>query len=589
MRAAIYVRRSTEEHQQASLSVQREEATRFILERGWTLAEGNVFTDDAVSRAEFKKRPGLLAMLNAAEKRAFDVVVTRDETRLGGEMARTTLLIQDLLDAGARLFYYVSGEEVRLDDATAKFMIAAKNFAAELEREKIASRTAEHLLNKAKKGLNVGGRCFGYDNIEVREGDQRVRVEYAVNEAQAAIVREIFTLYSEGAGLKRIAKELNARGIPSPRSGQRGTGSWSPSVIHEMLRRPRYVGLIEYGRHKKGYKGGTKVRTKRPDGEVMRVEAPHLRIVDDETWRKVHARVSGLVRGPSKGGPAPRHLLSGLARCAECGGPMTVTNHKLGSHSVRVYVCSYHRSRGEPVCSNTARRPVDAVNDALISWINANILTESLTTDLLRRVRALLEERTRADSARPMELEKEARALRAEIDRFVDAVASGGSSSALLKALAEREQRLAEVDAQLRAQAAAPQAIRTELKRMEMEIAKRITDLRGVLERSPEEARALVRMLFPHGKLTAKPIATEQGRRFLLEGTASIGRLLASEQLGGPNWASPTGFEFELQLHGRAAKHAFRTGRHARRHQRARRPAVGPGGGPRIERLWPAP
>ncbi|HSN99294.1 MAG TPA: hypothetical protein VLS89_13455, partial [Candidatus Nanopelagicales bacterium] len=71
------------------------------------------------SRAEFKKRPGLLALLNAAEARAFDVVVTRDETRLGGDTYRTGIVIQDLLDHGARLFYYFTGEEVRLDGAVA--------------------------------------------------------------------------------------------------------------------------------------------------------------------------------------------------------------------------------------------------------------------------------------------------------------------------------------------------------------------------------------------------------------------------------------------------------------------------------------
>jgi site-specific DNA recombinase len=58
----------------------------------------------------------------------------------------------------------VDGERVRLDDATAKFMIAAKTFAAELEREKISSRTHEHSLTKARCGLNVDELVFGYDN-----------------------------------------------------------------------------------------------------------------------------------------------------------------------------------------------------------------------------------------------------------------------------------------------------------------------------------------------------------------------------------------------------------------------------------------
>ncbi len=44
-----------------------------------------------------------------------------------------------------------------------------------------------------------------------------------IDETEAAIVRRIFTLYAEGDGLTRIAKRLNADGVPAARGG---TGSW---------------------------------------------------------------------------------------------------------------------------------------------------------------------------------------------------------------------------------------------------------------------------------------------------------------------------------------------------------------------------
>jgi site-specific DNA recombinase len=157
MRAAIYARRSTDEHQAASLDVQIDEAKRYLARKGWTLDPEHVFVDDAISRAEFKKRPALIAMLVAAEAKAFDVVVTRDETRLGGDTNRTCLLIQDLLDADVRLYYHYTDEEVRLDNAVAKFLVTARNFASELEREKISQRTHEHLRSKARAGFVAGG------------------------------------------------------------------------------------------------------------------------------------------------------------------------------------------------------------------------------------------------------------------------------------------------------------------------------------------------------------------------------------------------------------------------------------------------
>src|SRR5690348_3676700 len=123
LRTALYVRRSKdEEYQLASLEVQTEEATRYVTSKGWVLDPAHIFVDDAKSRAEFKKRPALLALLNAAKARAFDVVVLRDESRLGGDVFRTGLVIQDLLDAGVRLFYYFTDEEVRFDNPTTKII-----------------------------------------------------------------------------------------------------------------------------------------------------------------------------------------------------------------------------------------------------------------------------------------------------------------------------------------------------------------------------------------------------------------------------------------------------------------------------------
>ena len=117
MRCAIYGRRSTDEHQMASMDVQLEEAKRYIAKHGGTVKPEHIFLDDAISRAEFKKRPGLIALLNAANGKQFDAVIVRDESRLGGDTFRSGLIIQDLLESGIQLFYYYTDERVRCEGA----------------------------------------------------------------------------------------------------------------------------------------------------------------------------------------------------------------------------------------------------------------------------------------------------------------------------------------------------------------------------------------------------------------------------------------------------------------------------------------
>ena len=277
MRCAIYARKSTDD-QELSTNIQVEQAEAYIKSRGWTPAKDHVYIDDAVSRAEFVKRDGLIRMLNNASE--FDAVVIRDESRLGGEMIRTMAYLLNLLESGVRIFYYYTDEEVTLDDPTQKMIMAVKNYASEVEREKISQRTHEHLWMKAKEGYVTGGRVFGYDNVPVYNGEvdkfgqpKRAYTKYQINEQGAEIVRRIFQLYADGNGMITVAKILNDEGIPSPR---KGTGSWAPSSIRAILYNEKYNGVFVWNQYEKTYWRGTKVRVKRPEKEWLRVEIPKL-------------------------------------------------------------------------------------------------------------------------------------------------------------------------------------------------------------------------------------------------------------------------------------------------------------------------
>jgi DNA invertase Pin-like site-specific DNA recombinase len=106
-------------------------------------------------------------------------------------------------------------------------MVGVRNFAAELEREKIASRTREHLMTKARAGYNAGGRCYGYDNVEIRDGERRTRVEYVINPEQAKIVREIFEPVCGRLGTEEDHQGPERQKDPSSPGGQ----TWNGIVV----------------------------------------------------------------------------------------------------------------------------------------------------------------------------------------------------------------------------------------------------------------------------------------------------------------------------------------------------------------------
>src|SRR5262249_14968475 len=151
-------------------------------------------------------------------------------------------------------------------------------------------------------------------------------VRRVIDDDEAAIVRRIFTLYAEGDGLTRIAKRLNADGMRAPRAG---TGSWAPTAVREIIRRPLYAGRIVWNRSQKITRRGSRAQRLRPESEWMYREAPELRIVAEDLWRAVERRreraastCAGFTRDgrrtsrPSGADLGSPYLLSGLVVCA---------------------------------------------------------------------------------------------------------------------------------------------------------------------------------------------------------------------------------------------------------------------------------
>ena len=528
MRAVIYARRS-QKHQDASVETQVTEATRFLERKGWTLVRVYRDDDNNTGRREFKKRKQFLQLLADASGGDFDVVVVRDNTRLGGDTSRTMRAVEDLKDENVSIWTYIDDAEVRLDKWTDKALFAMQSAAAEGERDAIASRTFEALMVKARSGYNAGGSCYGYDNVPILEGSVKKRTEYRVNERQAEVVREIFAWYAGGSGLRTIVRRLNERGEPSAHAGKkRGTGSWSQSAVRSMLRRERYRGVVVYGQMKKTYRRGTKAREVRPASQVVRVEVPHLRIVPEDLWLAVEARCADEAHTATtrKGGRPPKYMLTGLARCAECGGPIHARKGKAGSAPAMMYGCAYHHDRGNVVCANALRRPMADVDARWVDAVKASVLTEELVLAVLGVVRKRITEQCSGSAGEIVDLEGEAATLKREIGKLAEAVAlTDGSVEILAEKLRERQARLTTVQARLQLLKSAPDVLNLQVRRLEAGVRKRLASLHEVMGRNPEKAHDVMAALLD-GPLTFSAKETPEGRRFELVGRIATGAVL---------------------------------------------------------------
>ena len=534
--AAIYIRVSTDE-QRESAEAQESEGRRFAQRHGWSVVE--TYRDVGVSGAEFVDRPELARLLADVRRqpRPWDVLIVRDLDRIGRDGPRTMLAVEGVLEHGAKLWQYSTGAEQR-SDPVARTMMAITGAFAEMERAMISRRTREGHEVRARKGLVTGGARYGYRNVRGPDG-----VRHEIVEAEAAVVREVFVLRAAGDSIRKIAHELNRRGVPSPSGRKRGTGSWGVACLHEMLRRDRYRGVVEWGRVGTAYRSGTRVTITRPDDEVLRVETPELRLIDDATWEAVRRQDEpqrATLGAPRRGRP-PTRLLSGIARCGVCGGPMQGANTMSGRRTIRSYRCAWAHDRGPTVCTNSMHRPAAEMEDAVLGWVRDVALAPEVIKRVLHHLRELSQcgDDPAATAIARLELDRE-RVMR-EINRLTAALAtSDDPPEAIVGALRSREGTLRAITTDLAtARSAAPPAA-LEWPEIEAAAYSHLANLRNLLDGGVEEARAALRELLLE-PIVCEPKREERSTFYVLRSRVLLVRSVSHRTRS--MFVTPTGFE----------------------------------------------
>jgi site-specific DNA recombinase len=328
MNAAVYVRVSTDQQAEKGYSIdtQLEACRKYALELGATDIEE--FIDDGYS-GEFIDRPELTRLREALVRKEIDVVIAYAPDRLARKMIHLLIISEEIVKAGAiRKFASVNFEATSEGELMYKF----QGIVAEYEKEKIKERTMRGKRGKASKGLVISdAKPFGY--LFDRE-----KSTYIINETEAELVRMIFDfIVKEKMGTARICKEINARGIPSPRAKK----AWIVSSIHRILTNTLYKGVIysmKYQYEKIGL--NKKKRTLRPDSEWIPIYVPA--IIDEVTWQAAQKQLQEN-KDFAKRNLKRDYLLNGLVNCAKCSRAMVISHSGCQDH-ISYYACLSQKS-----------------------------------------------------------------------------------------------------------------------------------------------------------------------------------------------------------------------------------------------------
>lgn len=552
MMIRTYRRRSKNDEgkQQFSLDVQTKGCDELIarMELG---GEARVdYVDDGRAGDDFITRQGLRQLIIDAKRG--DVIMCRDQSRLGRDAIEVTLVIRDLVrDRGCHLYYYSTGHEVQFANAIDQATTFIQGTGHQMELEAIRSRTREGLRSRVRQGRVAGGACFGYNLERKSDGSGRRYTVATVNDREALVIERIYREYLAGRGQKAIAHQLNHEGVPAPSAGRRGSGSWAPSAVRTILLNQRYRGVYIHGRIKKVRNGGGSLRVKADPSEVLVIELPEWRIVDDATWFAVNERFT--TREPTPGGRAPRtkYPLSGLAKCGACGGAVAaarVRTYGGGPDRALCYGCAKHHDRGSAVCPVSVHQPMSEVENALIDHLQQHVLSEGVLQLVLGEIRTEIAAQLPQQADDVAALETELATVRAEQKRLARAVALADDVTELVSELRKRNTRIGHLEGQIIATKRTPDDVAALVTKIETSARARLLDLKTMLTEH-RDLREVFVSLFPEG-LTFSPARTPDGARQIwrITGSASFSSLV--DRSGPVYVATPTGFEREFRIAG---------------------------------------
>ena len=222
--------------------------------------------------------------------------------------------------------------------------------------------TAKH----ARRGFWNGSKPpFDYRTIVTERHGAKEKKKLAMEPAEAEIVRRAFQLYLYGdgtsgpMGVKTVTATLNAVGHT-----QRSKRPFRIQTMHLMLTRTAYMGVHYFNRR------DSRAGKPRPREDWVAVVAP--RIIDDETFHAVQAQLH--VRSPINTPPRLTKsdiLLSGVARCGRCGGPMRSRTGKSGRYWY--YACARKADIGISACAGCAI-PMQMLDDLVTDAVCERVL-----------------------------------------------------------------------------------------------------------------------------------------------------------------------------------------------------------------------
>ncbi len=323
-RAGLYERVSTgiqDSAESRSVEQQNRAGSTAAQDQGWRVA--GRYPDPGLSASRFARRgrPEWSRLVTDIEAGRLDIVVMWASSRGGRELEEWARFLNACRKRSVRIFVTSEGRLYDLAIARDWKSLAEDGIDSAYDSEKISMNSRRGIADSVSRGEPTGRIPFGYTRRYELDptrpkGKRAIQVPHP---DEAPIVREVIERIAADEAVSAILRDLDKRGITT-----RAGAPWSRSAVTRLV----LEGVVYIGK-------------RRHNGSPLQ-DGDWPPIVDEDIyWRAVNV-LSDPARKPQGGGIRPgraRWLLSYIAECGVCGGPLSMRHLPRSGGQTAYYRC----------------------------------------------------------------------------------------------------------------------------------------------------------------------------------------------------------------------------------------------------------
>lgn len=392
LKVAIYSRKSKFTGKGDSIENQIEMCKDYITNTVGKDVEFTIYEDEGFSGGNLD-RPNFKKLIYDVKNKKFNILVCYRLDRISRNVADFSSTLE-ILQSNNCSFISIK-EQFDTSSPMGRAMIYIASVFAQLERETIAERVKDNMLEIAKNGKWTGGKIplgFNSEKIEYvdEKGLTRTTPQLLINEKEMEFVNFLYNKYLELGSLHKLEVYIHENNIRS-----RNNVLYEKSSLKTILQNPIYVkanndvveyltnsnwtvygetdnihSLLTYNKTEQTKKDGKYTKVKKDVSERLAAVSSIKGYIEPDLWLSVQKQFDKNKSAFPRLGKTHNALLVGKIRCGKCKEYMLISHGRISKttgEKLFYYTCSLKKKSHKKLCDNGNAKAADLEKLVLLS------------------------------------------------------------------------------------------------------------------------------------------------------------------------------------------------------------------------------